>query len=654
MYNWTTKIRFVKTIGPVKATELKGIGIETVGDLLEYKPLDYMYPGVTAIKDLPSEGRVMIRARIEKIVRASNRPIVTAMLIDPNNDNDYCGATWWNQVFIVQHLRKGMIATFWGKVKNGILQQPKFSTIGTNEDVSGGLYGVHTETIRKALKEVMPNIDIPDWEDNKSVNEFMPRQVAFKLLHNPATKAGMINSVYRLKYDELLLMQLAVLKKKYNQQSKPPMLFGCKPITLGPKVRSYFPYKFTGGQEKVISEVITDICGDTPMNRLLHGEVGSGKTAVAFYAAMLTALNGKRAFILAPTTILAQQHYDTLKKMGWDDVILCNHSDKGGMPPLDYKGIVIGTHAILNLPHLKTASLVIVDEFQKFGVEQRAKLQRYGNPHVLLMSATPIPRSLAMTVFGDLDISTIRELPIKRGTVVTKWVLPDKREQMYEIIEEQLKVGKQIYIVYPKIGDEETVDSATKGYYEIERRFGKDNIIALLTGKCHNNVKSNYMRRFKSGDIKILVSTIIAEVGLDNPNASVMVVEGADRFGLSQLHQLRGRVCRSADTVFCFLVAETANDKSIARLNVMEKCNDGFEIAEHDLRLRGPGEMFSTRQHGLPDLKFASIVDDYELLIKARDTAVEIYDKLDSSEYAGLKEMLRIKYNETFKLAGVA
>ena len=282
-------------------------------------------------------------------------------------------------------------------------------------------------------------------------------------------------------------------------------------------VLKYFTFEFTGEQSSVSMDIVRDMASPKLMNRLLHGEVGSGKTAVAFYAAMLTALNKKRTLILCPTTILAQQHYETLKDMGWGDVGLW----QGGTHPVavgHMPNIIIGTHAILyHKFFLQTASLVIVDEFQKFGVEQRATLQRYGNPHILLMSATPIPRSLAMTVFGDLDVSTIRELPIKRGTVVTRWVHPDKREGMYEVIEEQLKKGHQAYIVCPRIGkqDEEDINSATNAFEILKLRYNNYSV-ALLTGQYTSAIKTKTLQNFNSNSTQILVSTIIAEVGLDN------------------------------------------------------------------------------------------------------------------------------------------
>lgn len=398
------------------------------------------------------------------------------------------------------------------------------------------------------------------------------------------------------------------------------------------KIQSYFPFEFTDGQRQAVGDIRSDLASGKVMSRLLHSDVGSGKTAVMLYACIGCALQGRRSIIFAPTTILAEQHSNTLKGMGWFDtqLLLAGDKDNGAL-------ITIGTHTILNAEELlKSVILVCVDEFSKTGVQQRAKINK--SSHLLLVSATPLPRSLAATVFGDLDVSVIRELPIKRGTVVTKWVLPDKREAMYEIIEKELAKGHQAYVVYPRIsGGDEDVMSAERGCKELSKRFGFHSVM-LLTGRSDSNRKGAALRAFKAGTVDVLVSTIIAEVGLDNPNATIMVIEGADRFGLSQLHQLRGRVCRSTDTAFCFLVSETSNPTSIARLEVIEKTNCGFTIAEEDLRLRGAGELFSTKQHGLPDLKFISLVDDFDLMQEAKE--------LVQSGVVGVgpKEMMQIKY----------
>lgn len=642
MYNWQTKIQYAKNIGPTKASELKGMGIETVGDLLEYQPNHHIYPGITAIKDL-KEGHAIIKAKIVSIDRLPGRtPIVEAKL---NDSTGICKAMWWNQIFIFQNLQLGMTVTFWGKYRAGVLQQPKFSTYGLNlDEVVGGDYGVHNRTMKIALKEVLDNMEIPDW----SLGGYHSRDAAFHNLHKPHAKEDHKETLKRLKIDELFLLQLAMLKWRQQARSGGASIIPFPDVEKDRMVYSFFPYKFTSEQNDAIRTITQDLNSTTPMNRLLHGEVGSGKTAVAFYAAMLVALNGKRTLILCPTTILAQQHYDTLRGMGWDDVALFATKNDWDA------NIVIGTHAVLNSDYLlRKSSLVTIDEFQKFGVEQRAKIQKY-TPHILLMSATPIPRTLAMSVFGDLDVTVIKELPIKRGTVVTRQVLPEKREQMYEIIDKELAKGKQVYVVYPRIDGGEDVESAVKGFDKICKRFWDNYDVQLLTGRAPQESKTKVLRLFKTGECQILVSTIIAEVGLDNPNASVMVIEGADRFGLSQLHQLRGRICRSKDTTFCFMVSNTANEKSITRLDVMEKCNNGFEIAEYDLRLRGPGEMFSVRQHGLPALKFASLLYDYDLLVKARELAKEYIDKLDEPGNTGIKQMLEIKYGDTIKLGEIA
>lgn len=641
VYHWDTKIKYVRGLGPTRSRKLNKLGISTIGNLLERHPLSYIFPGTTNIADA-SEGMVVIRAKVINI-RRLHCSCVEAILDDGTST---CTAIWYHGAHMLQSLFPGKQATFWGRFKGEVLQQPKWCTHDRGmENVYGGQYGVHHDTIRAALVEVLANVELPDVCGGGS------RVQLFTMFHFPRHKYELESAINILKFDECLTLQLALAERRRGQMpwgGAHSMRWGTSEDTT---IMGYFPYDFTDDQVDALNAVLQDITDDTPMQRLIHGEVGSGKTAVAFYAAMLAALNGKRTLILAPTTILAQQHFDTLKGMGWDDVMLWENTKPcsiGGLlgPPLTH--VIIGTHALLNQPKLiESASLVVIDEFQKFGVEQRAKIQQY-NPHLLLLSATPIPRTLASTVFGDLDVSVIRQLPIKRGTVVTRSVLPEKREGMYSIVERELAAGHQAYVVYPRInGDEDTVN-AIDGFTELSIRFnlnkGLQNQTDLLTGNDTPEMKAWSLKQFRDGHTKILVSTIIAEVGLDNPNATVMVIEGADRFGLSQLHQLRGRVCRSIDTAYCFLVSETSNPTSIARLDVIEKCNNGFEISEHDLRLRGAGEVFSTRQHGLPDLKFVSLVDDYDLMIEARDLVAS------GNVGDGVKEMMVLKYGDNLHL----
>jgi len=490
--------------------------------------------------------------------------------------------------------------------------------------VVGGQHGTHHATIRAALAETLANVELPEMYGGIS------RVKVFRAFHFPADKEEQQKALRALKFDEAICLQLALSERRKRRESVCGEVIW---ICTQDKIKSYFPYQFTTGQRQAVDDIRGDLASGTVMQRLLHADVGAGKSAVAFYCAMGLALRGKRTLILAPTTLLSQQHLDTLKGMGWKDVGLFDG------PHTWSTRIIIGTHAILHDEELiRTASLIIIDEFSKFGVLQRQQITKH-NPHLLLMSATPLPRSLAMTVFGDLDVSIIRELPIKRGTVITKWVLPEKRETMYEIIEKELAKGHQAYFVYPRISGDEDVVSAYAGLEKLIGRFGGSYTVDLLTGRYKAEDKVRVLQEFRSGKTDILVSTIIAEVGLDNPNATVMVIEGADRFGLSQLHQLRGRVCRSTNTAFCFLVSETSNPTSIARLDVVEKCNDGFLIAEHDLRLRGAGEVFSTHQSGLPDLKFVSLVDDHDLMIEAKETVQA------RSVGSGVREMMEMKYS---------
>lgn len=626
MYQWTTLINHIRGIGPARARELEAIGIKTVGDLLEYQPLHYIYPGISNANNV-KEDYVIIRAKIVSISRLPTRaPIVEAMLRD---DSGECMARWYNQQFVAQRLRPGMIATFWGKMSRGVLQQPKFTTAQPKwDDIIGGYYGVHNNTIRVALKEVLVHAELPPMVDG------FDRTMVFDAFHFPGSKESQQQVLTRLKFDEALCHQFVISerhKERGQQQTQSIWLSE----HYNDAILSHFSYRLTDEQNNAIGDILCDIQSPILMARLLHGEVGVGKTAVIFYVAMLAALNLKRTLILCPTTILAQQHFDTLRNMGWTDCDLCLSGDS--FADTKIANIIIGTHAILNSNYLlQTVFLVIIDEFHKFGVEQRAQVTKYF-PHLLLVSATPIPRTLSMTVFGDLDVSTIREQPTARGQMVTRWVLPDKREAMYEIVEEELIKGHQAYFVYPRINSgDEAVTSALKGFNDLYKRFGSKYRVAILTGKHENKTKE--IQQFLNGQTDILVSTIIAEVGLDCPNATVMVIEGADRFGLSQLHQLRGRVCRTKDTAYCFLVAETANLDSITRLEVIERCNNGFEIAEHDLRLRGPGEMLGTMQHGIPEFKFLSLVDDYDIMVEAKNT---VSNGLIND---GVCEMARLKY----------
>jgi ATP-dependent DNA helicase RecG len=407
------------------------------------------------------------------------------------------------------------------------------------------------------------------------------------------------------------------------------------------------------------------------MNRLLQGDVGSGKTVVALYAALLAVANNTQVAIMAPTEILAAQHFLSIERYLKNSKVrhvlitggLTGKKRKELLEQISSRqmDVVVGTVALLEKDiEFDKLGLVVIDEQHKFGVHQRAALRKETTPHCLVMTATPIPRTLAMTAFGDLDVSIIKHSPPGRGTVITRWIDRADRSKAYEFIRERLKAKRQAYFVYPRITgteEENNVKAATDEWKILSEKVFPEFTVGLLHGRMTSAQKQQIMSEFRRGKIDVLVSTVVIEVGMDVPNATVMVVEAADRFGLAQLHQLRGRIGRGEAKSYCLLFAETESEVARNRLEIMTRSNDGFEIAEQDLRLRGPGELFSTRQHGLPDLKIANIVDDYELLVMARKNAFELVSQdpmLTKADNKNIREALITRFGDSLGLADVA
>jgi ATP-dependent DNA helicase RecG len=456
-------------------------------------------------------------------------------------------------------------------------------------------------------------------------------------MHFPANADRLARARRRLSFDEFFILQLGVLRQRAQWQSDPGI-----PIRGGRDALDAFlgslPYQLTGAQQRVLNEILADLEGERPMSRLLQGDVGSGKTVVAASALLATAAAGYQSVLMAPTEILAEQHLATLAGMlschGVNVALLT-----GSVPRAEREAIhaglvsgeidvLVGTHAVLERGvEFQSLALAIVDEQHRFGVRQRGILRSKGhNPHMLVMSATPIPRSLALTLYGDLELSVIDEMPPGRQPIQTRWFMPAERERAYRFLHAQVKKGFQAYVICPLVEESEKIEAkaAVEEYERLQKTIFPDLRLGLMHGRLKSEKKESVMRQFSEQELDILVSTSVIEVGIDVPNATVMMIEGANRFGLSQLHQFRGRVGRGQSQSYCILLSDATTDLSEERLRAIEESNDGFQLAEKDLELRGPGDFFGTRQSGLPELKLASL-GDTPLLEKARQEAKALF-----------------------------
>ena len=681
-------VQFLKGVGPARAETFAQLGVETVGDLLEYFPRDWVFaPDAIKINQMREGQSATVIGLVESADYASysHTAIFEAMIAD---DTGMCRVIWFHGGFLRNQLKVGQVIMVSGKVslyKHQLqVTNPKFMIVDEKsaepaEYFGGGVYPasakLSSRQIKRIIRPVLDGLDelVSEFYDRNFLKgaDLVGRKDAFAWIHQPPDEKRLAQAKRRLKYDEFFLMQLGLALRRFRCKH----FSAAVPMTCSEKIdsriRKRFPFLLTQDQDTVIAEIAADMSSSEAMNRLLQGDVGSGKTVVALYAALLAVTNKAQAVIMAPTEILAGQHFISIERY------LRNSKVKrvlitGGLTGKKRSqllkqiatgqiNIVVGTVALLQEDiEFKKLGLVVIDEQHKFGVRQRAQLRKDAAVHCLVMTATPIPRTLAMTAFGDLDVSVIKHCPPGRGSVITRWVDPGNRQKAFEFIRERLAAKRQAYFVYPRItGAEQDSDikAVTDEWGYLSREVFPEFTVGLLHGRMPSAKKQQIMSEFRRGKINVLVSTVVIEVGVDVPNATIMVIEGADRFGLAQLHQLRGRVGRGEAKSYCFLFAETDSETAKNRLEVMTRSNDGFEIAECDLRLRGPGELFSTRQHGLPDLKIANIIDDYELLVMARRHAFEMVSAdpmLTKAEHKNIRQALIAKFGVSLGLADVA
>lgn len=636
---------------------LNYLGVKTLEDLISYFPRDYQdLTIVSTIAQARPNEKVTIRARIKKIAvrygKWRRMSIVEGLLEDQTGN---IVAVWFNQPFLRHTLQEGREYYFYGKAqiyaRSGQhslqLAGPTFEIVKDDTIHTAGIIpvyeltaGITQKQLRYWLKSTLDGLgQIEDHlPELLRAKLHLPRlQRAIRDIHFPKNYKATKEARDRLAFDELFVFQLALLSYKRKLKT-----FPAPPIPLRTEIVAEFvktlPFKLTHSQRLAVWEILRDLSGVHPMNRLLEGDVGSGKTVVAGLAMLCAAACDYQAVLLAPTEILAFQHYQTLLRLYQDSEfqpVLLTRSHKHG----DIEGvasgrakIVIGTHALLQEKiRFKRIGLLVVDEQHRFGVKQRSRLLQGADgsiPHLLSMSATPIPRTLALAFYGDLDISKLSEQPAGRKPIVTRLILPENRFQAYEFIRQEIERGRQAYIITPLIDESDKIQlrSAMLEAARLQKDIFPHLSIGLLHGQMKGEEKRNVMDKFKDGEHHILVSTTVVEVGVDVPNATVMVIENAERFGLSQLHQLRGRVGRSEHQSYCFLFAENMNPTTKKRLEAVVRCGDGFKLAEIDLELRGSGEIIGTRQSGFIPFRLARLSDS-ALIKKAKEQAEQVLDR---------------------------
>ena len=644
-----TPVRYLKGVGPKTAERFEKLGILTLSDLLCHYPRRYLdFSKPYSIAEAPADTECVVKAEVFAKPGGRILPGGRRMeRITAGDDVSSLEITWFNNPYAAQKLELGQEYYFQGIVTGGMLRRQMVNPqVRTDAQVKSSPFeavypqteGLTSSAIAKCVRQLLTHAELlPDPLPPEMLKKYrlLSKADAVRAIHCPATEEEAFAARRRLIYEELLVLQLGIGRMKNHGAASTgaPM----KKADASPFWES-LPFSPTGAQRRAVEEILTDMSGETSMNRLLQGDVGSGKTLVAAAAIWACIRAGYQAALLAPTEILASQHAENLNRLlspfGMRVALLT-----GGMKAAarrttlaairdDEADLIVGTHAILSEGvEFARLGLAVVDEQHRFGVRQRGLLaEKAANPHLLVMSATPIPRTLGLLMYGDLDISILDELPPGRKPVKTRCITGKKRADLYGFLDREIDSGRQVYIVCPAIEDAGGSGlNAVKSYYEdIAKAYLPDRRVGLMHGKLKPKEKAEVMDDFKSGRLDALVSTTVIEVGVDVPNATVMVIENAERYGLSALHQLRGRVGRGAAESWCFLVSDNASESVQKRLKFLCSTSDGFAVAQYDLETRGPGDFFGSRQHGLPTLQIADLMNDTRTLHAVQSEAVAL------------------------------
>jgi len=690
----TTPLQYLKGVGPRRAADLENAGLHTVEDLLyrfptryedrsRLQPISTLKPGQT----VSIAGRVLVCG-----LRSTRRPGFKIFEAAVDDGSGSLRAVWLNQPFLQTIFARGQHVVLYGPVEmrgsvSLQLTNPQYEIIDDEDGETihtGRIVPVYERTgtitpkmqrrlVYEALQRLPPELPDPLPEALRVRLGMPSRHAALLAAHFPPAEApiGALNQFatpaqQRLIFEEAFLFQMGVLARRQTAavETKPGVVRVDDRIRAA--ARAVLPFKLTNGQKQALKEIVDDLQQPQPMNRLLQGDVGAGKTIVALLAALVAMENGLQAAFMAPTEILAEQHFMNIARLLQASrfrVALLTGSTGGAARRTQLAEIasgaihlIVGTHALVQEDvNFKQLGLVVIDEQHRFGVLQRATLRAKGlHPDVLVMTATPIPRTLALTVYGDLDVSMIRELPAGRLAVKTLAKPESRRDEIYALVREQLAAGRQAYVIYPLVEESEKIDvkAATQMADTLAQDVFPEYRVGLLHGRLKTDAKDRVMKAFAAGELDILVSTTVVEVGVDIPNAGIMLVEHAERFGLSQLHQLRGRVGRDRHQSYCFLLYQSPlSDEARERLKAMTETTDGFEIAERDLRLRGPGDFFGTRQAGIPTFRLIDLVRDREVLEAARREAAKWFEKAPPTS-AAIGELLA-GWEQRFKLIAV-